>query len=430
MSDVIKYILRFMTGDYLDDDINRYVGYTSDAGLFEKYKIVIIPSGFFDEGIYGTSKTSPSLPLENIEGIPFLYGIPGMERIKDTLVVHADLIASAYFLLSRYEEILNRDLRDEHGRFPGRESLPARAGFIDRPVVDEYGKLIRKWLHESGVTVRALIPSIRKVNLTYDVDEPFSGRTWRSVARKLFAGRNPIKVIKEKNRALELDPYYTFPWLLEQGKTLQQAIGKERCQLLLFFKAGTGKIKKDRPVYNLSGKDIQKLYRLCQQYDAETALHASYRAGRKPSLIYGEKKNLEAAWGIKITKNRHHFLTSREPEDMEMLEKYGIADDYTMGYADLAGFRLGTSFPVQYINPVTCRISSLILHPLTLMECTLSESKYMNLDADRAEEYCIKLINNIREVGGELTLLWHNNMVVEGFGYLRELYNRLIKILK
>jgi hypothetical protein len=414
-----------MIGEHLADDVTRFVGYTSDVSLFPDYKVVIVPSGFFDEGTYGTAKTRPVIPLRSIKKIPFLFGAPDIERIGDTIVVHADLVASAYFLLSRYEEILHRDIRDKHGRFPGCKSLPQRAGFIDRPVVDEYGKLLRKCLNDNGVNVDELFPFIRKINLTHDVDVPFSGRTWRNVARKMLSGRNPVAVIREKYSPLEQDPYYTFPWMLEQDAILQRATDADRCQSLFFFRAG-GTARQDRPHYDLRGKDIQSLYSLCKQYAVTIGLHSSYQAGINPSLILSEKRNLEDAFGMEIKHNRHHFLASREPEDMEYLEKAGFTDDYTVGYADVAGFRLGTSLPVRYINPATRRLSNLMLHPLTVMDCTLNEIKYMNLTGDGAEEYCMRLIRHIRDVNGELTLLWHNTSAVERHGYLRGLYSKLI----
>jgi hypothetical protein len=418
-----------MAGEQLAADVSGLVGYTSDESSFSGYKVVIIPSGFFDEGVYGTAKTIPSAPLMNIDGIPFLFGAPDVERAGDTIVVHADLVASAYFLLSRYEEILHRELRDEHGRFPGRESLPHRAGFIDRPVVDEYGKLIRKWLKSNGVNVGEQVPFIRKINLTHDVDVPFTGRSWKSVARKIGSGRNPIAVIREKYAPLEQNPYYTFPWMLEQDRNLQNAAGAGRCRSILFFRAG-GKLRQDRPHYNLRGKDIRSLYSLCKHYGATIGLHSSYQAGREPSLILSEKKKLEDTFEIEIRHNRHHFLSVREPEDMEYLEKAGITDDYTIGYADIAGFRLGTSRPVKYINPVTCRLSPLTLHPLTVMDSTLSETKYMNLTCAQAEEYCTKLIADTRNANGDLTLLWHNTSAVEGNTYLRSLYGKITNTCK
>ena len=429
MTEIIQYLLRFMIGEHLTDDISRFVGYSSDKTCYGNFKVVIVPSNFFDDGIYGTHLTEPTIPLETIEGVPFLFGSPEVERYNDTIVVHADLVASAYFLISRYEEILYRDKRDEHGRFPGRESLPRRAGFIDRPIVEEYGRLLRKWLNESGVKTEEFIPFIRNINLTHDVDAPFFCRTWRNVARQVMSGKSPAAAIRDKSRPLEQDVYYTFPWMLEQDKKLRQDVGEERCRSFLFFKAG-GNTKQDMPRYDLHGKDIGKLFDLCRNHEAMVGLHSSYQAGKEPSLILSEKKRLEEAFRKEIAHNRHHFLASREPEDMERLEEAGITDDYTIGYADVAGFRLGTSKPVRYINPVNRKMSSLILHPLTIMDSTLDEFKYMNLAADRAEEYCDKLINNIRNVNGELTLLWHNTSVIERKGYLRDLYAKLIKKLK
>jgi hypothetical protein len=171
------------------------------------------------------------------------------------------------------------------------------------------------------------------------------------------------------------------------------------------------------------------LHALCKEYEAIIGLHSSYQSGKEPHLILSEKKNLEKAFNLEAKYNRHHFLVSREPEDMEYLGIAGLTEDYTMGYADVAGFRLGTSLPVRYINPVTRRLSSLILHPLVVMDCTLNEIKYMNLTKDRAEEYCMRLIEHIRNVNGELTLLWHNTSAIERHGYLRDLYSKLINKL-
>ena len=444
MEDIIRYILRFFAGERLSGDtsrivcqtadsshIDRFIGYTSDTALFSGYKVVIIPSGFFDEGMYGTNRSNPTLPLEKIEGTPFLFGSPKVERVGDTIVVHADLVASAYFMISRYEEILHRDRRDEHGRFPGCESLPYRAGFIDRPVVDEYGSLIRKWLKESGVDVNEYAPFIRKVNLTHDVDAPFLCRTWRNVARVVLSGRSSITTaVRDKYKPVEQDMNYTFPWMLEQNRTLQDAIGSDRCESLLFFRAG-GTDEHDKPRYGLHGKDIRALFDLCRKNGATVGLHSSYQAGIDPSLILSEKKHLEDAFGAGVTQNRHHFLASREPEDMEYLEKAGITNDYTLGYADVAGFRLGTASPVRYINPITRRMSSsLTLHPLTFMDGTLHESKYMHLTSEEAWAYCQKLIDNVRNANGELTILWHNTSAIEGNSYLKELYTKIVKLVE
>jgi len=57
----------------------------------------------------------------------------------------------------------------------------------------------------------------------------------------------------------------------------------------------------------------------------------------------------------------------------------------------------------------------------------LHEPHYMNLTAGSAADYCIQLIQHIRQVNGELTLLWHNTTVIENKG--RDLYGKLINYL-
>ena len=82
-----------------------------------------------------------------------------------------------------------------------------------------------------------------------------------------------------------------------------------------------------------------------------------------------------------------------------------------MGYADVAGFRLGTCRPVKFINPNTQLLTELVLHPLTLRDLTLSEERYMGLTYDEAERVASELIRTTARYNGELTLLWHNDLL-------------------
>lgn len=428
MNDIIRYIIQFLVGTDSATGISDLIGYTSDETSFHNYKVIISPSGFFDEGTYGTAHSMPALPLAYIDDIPILFGRSIVEQKDGRLIVYADIIASAFFLLSRYEETIQRNVRDEHGRFPGKESLPFRAGFIHRPVVDEYGRLLRNWLKHMGVQVNHPPELLRQVNLTHDVDAPFSMRTWRNVVRGILERKNILELLRVKYGPLENDPFYTFPWLLRENEQVQNRFGKERCTSIFFFKAG-GNDYRDRPHYNLYGKDIRDLFKLISSYDGVIGLHSSYQAGKRPDIIPEEKISLEKAIDAKITANRHHFLGSREPEDMRKLEQAGITDDYTMGYADIVGFRLGTSCPVQWIDVTQKRLSSLLLHPLMIMDATFVTSKYMGVSYTEAATYCFDLIQQVKKAGGELTLLWHNSWVTENSGYLRKLYALLIKTL-
>ena len=430
----VDYILRLLAGEAFSGDVCSLVGYTSDPNKFGNYKVAIVPSFFFSETMYGTTPSLPALPLQEVEGMPLLYGNPSVERVGDTLVVYADIVASAWFLLTRYEEVVRCDTRDKHGRFPGRESLPFRAGFIDRPVVDEYGRLLRQWLRVAGVDVPEPKPKIAKVYLTHDIDEPFYCRTLRTVAKRTLAGENVFRLLKYYFGRVEDDPNFTFPLFATLDSDFRAAIGNEHCQPVCFFKPG-GSHFFDKPHYKTDSGGIQKALRLLLDSGAAIGLHASYDVGIVPYKIAAEKQKLEEAIGRPVSYNRHHFLTSREPEDMDFLEKAGITDDFTMGYADVSGFRLGTSRPVKWINPVTRRLSGLTLHPLTVMDTTLSSPFYMALSYDEALAYCRRLIEQTGQMGGEVVLLWHNDAfnVVERTHYPMwqgKLYSGLLNTLR
>lgn len=429
MEETLHYIIRFLLGEDIPEEIINTVGYTSNRDLYQQYNLIIIPSGFFEESIYGTPSSLPSLPLTEIEGIPLLFGNNKIKQEGSTLIVHADLVASTYFLITRYEETIKRSLRDQHGRFPGKESLPYRAGFIHRPLVDEYRKLIRRWLKHSYPQIPDIKEQIHKVYLTHDVDAPFLYRSWKGMIRSLRDRRDLWKSLKGRFGPAENDPYYTFPWLFRQDSQLKHSLEEERCQTILFIKGG-GNTRQDKPVYNPGSADIQRLIKAALRDRIYIGLHSSYQSGLCPTQIPKEKKKLETHTGQAIRLNRHHFLASREPEDMDQLETTGFTDDFTMGYADVPGFRLGTCHPVRWINPVTRRLSSLRLHPLTVMDCSLDEPQYMGLGYQEAQNYCMNLIDQTSHVGGDLVLLWHNTSFEnESKSYHRELYSYLLKKL-
>lgn len=435
MSETINYIIRFLLGEDVSSLIINQVGYTSNHEDFHKYKLVILPSPFFSTEIFGTPASLPNLPLQIWEEAPILFGNPVIEQIDDTRILHADLIASTFFLICRYEETVQTDKRDVHGRFPGKESLPYRAGFIDSPLVEEYGKLLRTQLREIGLDIPEPPKQISKIYLTHDVDQLSHFRSLRGFMGGLLRGiRRPNEgnqAIKTYFGGLKNDPWYTLPWLFKLDSSVRQALGSNRCEAIVFIKVGGGSKKEDKPFITHHIQDFQTLIKLCKRKNITFGLHSSYEAGINPNRIPDEKKHLEKLTKRKTNYNRHHFLDSREPADMQALIDIGITDDFTMGYADVAGFRLGTCRAVKWINPVTKELTSLTLHPLTMMDGSLSDKRYMFMNAHEANEYCIRLINMVESWNGELVLLWHNTSVEDTpRSYHRQLYMDIIKYLK
>lgn len=428
MQETITYIIQFLL--HSNDDLISHVGYTSDESKFKNYRVVIIPSRFFDDDFYGTAQSEPKLPLQTVEATPLLYGNPTIRKEGNTLLIDADIIASSYFLLSRYEETLHRtDNRDEHGRFQGTKSLPYRANFINRPIVDEYGKLLRSWLRKTGGTVTEPEEKINRVYLTHDVDTLAYFRHFRGflggIARSFLPVHFSLKKAVNALFSLEKDPAYTFPWIYKTDNTIQAATP------IYFIKAANPVKGFDYPSYNHNGKDFRKFVSQTLQNspNAQFGLHASYQSGFTPEIIASEQKRLQKALPQQIiSSNRHHYLRALQPEDMMQLIEAGITDDYTLGYADVAGFRLGTCRAVRFINPNTKELTKLTLHPLTIMDCTLSEEKYMNLDYESALQTARNLIDETKKHQGDLCLLWHNTTFITD-NYHKKLYTEIINKL-
>lgn len=430
MDETIRYIIEFILGGASYSQYADMVGYTSNQAEFCKYRLVIVPSGFFDGEQYGTMSSIPSLPLESVDGLPVLFGKDEKYYVGNTIVIKADIIASSYFFISRYEEYVCRAKRDVHGRFSGKESLLVRAGMIDSPLIDMYGKYLRQLLRDSGVSVDEPKEELVKVWLTHDVDAPFFCRSFRAVVRESLKGIGFSKAFSIFNGNLEKDPYYTFPWMIEEDNELcSKHDGK--CSALYFLKVA-GNSGFDKPYYDISSKDVRRMIGQLKGSGALFGLHSSYKSGGNPDLVAVECQNLSNRWNMgKIKYHRNHFLRSCEPENFRALISAGITDDFTMGYADVSGFRLATSRPVRWIDPETRCVTDLIMHPLLVMDCTLSDERYMGLTEDEAFAYCMHLINEARKYNGEVVLLWHNTSFVPGIGgeYHKPLYHKLLKAL-
>lgn len=449
--ELLDYLIGFLLGSdlrseraevYRDTSLDlqrRLIRYTSNLDQVYDEPIIIYSSEFFNRDVYGTSASEPKLPLAEWEGIPILFGLPRHELINSghTLVIYADLIASSFYLMSRYEEIYRRVERDEHGRFLGKWSLPVRAGFIHRPIIDEYGRVLRRLIRESGIAERMQIDLTEPlsffshINLTHDIDQPYLYRGVKGFLRSLRDGQPPWKMLSQCFGSPLQDPYFTFPKLFEWNKQLKAHTPQGITDVILFVKP-LGKHLLDRPVYRLNSKYMRMVLALGQRIRAKIGLHCSYSAGLDPSLLAQERKQIQnVCTGQSVSSSRHHFLSQREPEDMLDLLDAGIRHDYTMGYADVAGFRLGTCRPVRFINPNTRQLSELIMHPLTMMDVSLSRSDFMGLEQEEAEQYASELIRLTADYGGELNMLWHNEQFVpEVHPWHAVLYRSLLRLIQ
>lgn len=405
---IIDYIKQFLL--YGNAEAAQRVGYTADEQEWEQYPVVIVPNGFL-----GNSLVLPDMSR------------PQMEQRGKTLVIRTDLIYNTFFFISRAEELLNRQ-RDEHGRFCARYSILGYSNRLQIPIIDEYAHILMKHLE-----LDMPAPRYNHIYLTHDIDTISQYRHLRGFLGGIYRGewRQALQALTD----IHNDPVYTFPWLIEQDAKVPTA------EVIYFVKHTRGK-GYDYPQYNLQGADFQQLKTSLLKSGTRLGIHSSYYGVEQgtPSSFF----LLPSSPETKVTSplsfilhpssdgsilHRSHYLRG-SIDNMQALADAGITDDFTMAFPDQAGFRLQTSRPVRWINPKTYTLTPLMLHPLTVMDCTLSNTNYMNLQTeDEAYFFCEQLFDKVRQYAGDITLLWHNSNP-SGNPYHKSLYIKLLKGLR
>ena len=388
---IIDYIKQFLL--YGNAEAAQRVGYTANEQEWEQYPVVIVPNGFL-----GNSLVLPDMSR------------PQMEQRGKTLVIRTDLIYNTFFFISRAEELLNHQ-RDEHGRFCARYSILGYGNRLQIPIIDEYAHILMKHLE-----LDMPAPRYSHIYLTHDIDTISQYRHLRGFLGGIYRGE--ISQALNALTDIRRDPIYTFPWLIEQDAKVPTA------EVIYFVKHTRGK-GYDYPQYNLQGTDFQQLKNTLLKSGARLGIHSSYYGldqGTPSSFILHPSSEESIL-------HRSHYLRC-SIDNMQALADAGVTDDFTMAFPDQAGFRLQTSRPVRWINPKTYTLTPLTLHPLTVMDCTLSNTNYMNLQTeDEAYFFCEQLFDKVRQYAGDITLLWHNSNP-SGNPYHQSLYIKLLKGLR
>ena len=387
MQAIIDYIITFLL--YGNSPAAKQVGYTADESQWEKYRVVIVPNGQLGKEII--MPDLDELQVEQLEA-------PDDQPTR--WIIRTDMVYNTFFFISRAEELINPQ-RDEHGRFAAKYSLLSQHNRLMIPLVDEYARMLMKLLDLPLPT-----PSFSNIYLTHDVDSIAHYRHLRGAVGGILRGE--WRKVLASQQDIHNDPAFTFPWLIAQDKKVKGA------ECIYFVKDTPGK-KYDYPQYNLHGKDFALVKQTLETSGAKIGLHSSY---------YGIRGN--ESW--KEGGHRSHYLRC-SIDQMQALADAGIRDDFTMLFPDQVGFRLQTTRPVRWINPKTMQLTDLLLHPLTVMDCTLSNTNYMHLSEDEAYFECQRLFEKIHQNAGEIVLLWHNTNPT-GNIYHRSLYPKLLALLE
>lgn len=346
------------------------------------------------------AETSPSY----FDGSPLtaIFGTNQFIFSETEIRCGLDVFASVFFMLTRWEEFVSKE-RDRHGRFPAEMSLACKAGFLDRPVVNEYAELLRLMFGRLGWQPPR--PKRRfNMTVTCDVDRP---RLWWAAADRLrtlggcILRRGDFREAGFwlKNHIFrQKDPYDVFDEWLDLF---------EKNGLTGYFNFLGKRPPSSDCWYPLEHPFVVNLIRKLAARGHTTGFHPSYEAFGNAELFRQELESLRAVSHAPVTSGRQHYLRFAAPHTWQIWEDARMDWDSTAGYPEAEGFRCGICQDFPVFNFLTRQTLRLREKPLLAMDVTLA--LYQKHTPETALGRLQQLREQVEKHNGEFVLLWHNS---------------------
>jgi hypothetical protein len=334
-------------------------------------------------------------PFE-FEGLKVIFPI-----YHKSSILPFDVFSAIFFFVSRYEEYLPYKA-DHHGRFTANQCLAAQLGILEKPIVNIWALRIKQIIQDKYPEFHFPQRSYKFIP-TYDIDSAYAYTQkglLRSIGGYFISIKNlDWKDIIERTRVLftkRKDPFDTFNLQIEYQK-------KYNLRPIYFILFGRyGRFNKN---INTRNKSFRFLIKMLGDY-AQIGIHPSYNMVENEELLPYEIKNLEEALNKNIQCSRQHFLRLSLPNTYRQLINNDILEDYSMGFASLAGFRAGICSPYNFYDLDLEAETKFRINPFTVMDGTLKD--YMKLTSADALLKIKQLITEVKNVNGTFIPLWHN----------------------
>ncbi|MGD1153884.1 MAG: polysaccharide deacetylase family protein [Syntrophales bacterium] len=363
------------------------------------------------------TESRAGIPLrgENAERFPFYH--PKANDIHQRGWIKADVIAGAHALFNLLYERKNRpEKRDGWMRFT--EDWWTAAGFArPEPLSDfwlnsiafEAEKIGWPRAERQGEDAVSLAPGT--VVLTHDVDY-MPTRANRGMPRFLRAVLRQLLTRRSAGQAWQIMSKYRKAFFQPVPYNALKSIADEETILgaISSFQFTVKRRHRSDPVYDLrryynTEDDLRNL--LHRRF--EICLHGSYRAGRTPGQLAGEKIELESILGMSVSGHRQHYLNFHPATFFPELERAGLEYDMSVGYNDMSGPRAGTLFPFRPYDMEKAKPFSLWEIPFILMDTTLATT--YRFSSGEALDHCIDQIRPVEKSGGCVSLIWHQEQL-------------------
>lgn len=393
-------------------EFSRISGPKMHYSLEKLEGFTIVPSGFLSET--GIRSMEPEMVW--MENIPCLFPVNTVDSLP------FDPFSAAFYMVSRYEEYTGLR-KDEHGRIVATGTFAYRKGFLDIPVVEHWACLIQRELIRYYPEMKFPDRHFRHIP-TIDIDIAYAYLHHGWIRHLGGSVKNAIKgnFKNETERIFTLlgvqkDPFDVFDLLNNWFTKYRQE------PHFFFLLSDYGRFDKNLPFNHPAMKKL--IQSLDRHYPI--GIHPSYNSFREALIVNKEIKRLESVLHKNVDTSRQHFLRLELPGTYRILEACGIQKDYSMGFADLPGFRAGCCTPFRFYDLELEKESLLTVYPFQVMDGTLNQ--YMGLSVDEAIEKVRGLIRKVKDVKGTFISLWHNESLGEKgiWENWQNVYHQLLK---
>lgn len=335
-----------------------------------------------------------------------------------------DILSSIFYFISDYTNQINKE-RDEHNRAMGSLSLAAQYQLNDKLIAERWCEAFLDLLLKNGFEFEVQKLPFQWIP-SFDIDNTFAYKLKDGLRSYLSRAKDLIK--QDRRRKIERqyvlsgdkkDPYDTFDYIVN--------LKNYGVRPIVFYLLGDyGKY--DR---NIAWNDIRHQRHIRNlSREVSVYLHPSYKSNYEFAQLVEEKRRIESITLKEVERSRQHFLKLVVPTTYNQLIKAGFKHDYSTGYADLYGFRLGTARPVHFFDLKKNYQTELLLHSIAYMDGTLNQ--YLGLTIPEAKMIVQQLFEECKRYGGDFISLWHNETLGD-YGIWkgwREVHDLMIELNK
>jgi hypothetical protein len=362
------------------------------------------------DAFFGNDASAPYAKAEKLPGPPrrlsraeapegevvTLFGDPIIEEREAEIILHADLVASAFFLLSRWEESII-EARDRWGRIPDSELYVRKHELDERPLVNEYARFIARIAEARGESIPpcpteyALVP-------THDIDRLYLQGP-REIFGQAVAHRMPKRLLAWLlYRLLRVDQAAVIRRIMDMSEA---ALLKSR------FYVMSGGIFPFDLYYRPEDEAVRGILREIVRRGHIIGFHPSFSVAEDEAAWRAEKAVLEGCVGKPIRESRQHYLKVLTPRTQEIWAANGIACDSSFGFSRKNGFRCGTGCAYPLFDLERGVRSSVIERPLVVMDAAIRKGEHREADKLAAT----RLISISKKYRMPCTILFHNHFM-------------------